>query len=658
MSVQVYVLGANHDSDEYKAALKLRNIINDGLCQLSVIGEVVIYANATLFGQDVKDIDLLMIGILQNYTPELYFINRENEYIKAKVNIHSFCTTIEIKSHDISGIFRNGTDIYVMYGEKAHCVTEQSNKQKISAKNFFERTLSMSPYITNLIWFTSTNSQEINSLLTVESNIMQSNVFARDVVLADIIQLLVWQRCPKFYNGSFNFDSNIISDTVRGMQRELDFFTKAKKCMGELTRKKIEQICFGNLTDKCILNENNTISILRGRAGTGKTVGLIQTALKLVDEKETRVLMLTFNRALVSDIRRLFALAELPDMFNHSCIMVCTMHSYFYKLINHCLYNDGLDGEDFIRNYSHYLIEMLQFLENEDVNGEYIQLIKSENMALDWEYVLIDEAQDWINNERDLIFKLFKKGHILVADGGQQFVRDVEGCDWSVVNNRNNIKLKYCLRQKSNIIKFLNKFTEKYGANVSKIADKEILLGGRVIIVSNDYLGSGIHSSELARLKALGNSCYDMLYLVPSDMVRKEHGEVNFALTDEFHRKGISFWNGLDNKTRLEYPTNLDDVRLLQYESARGLEGWTVVCLDFDVFLDIKDKQYNPQDMKDALLLESEEEKKLRYMYHWAMIPLTRAIDTLVITLRNKESHIGKLLKAISEEINDYVIWL
>lgn len=67
--------------------------------------------------------------------------------------------------------------------------------------------------------------------------------------------------------------------------------------------------------------------IYRGRAGTGKTVGLIRTAIHLVDEGQARVLMLTYNKALVSDIRRLFALAELPDMFEANCLHINTMHS-------------------------------------------------------------------------------------------------------------------------------------------------------------------------------------------------------------------------------------------------------------------------------------------------------------------------------------------
>ena len=45
--------------------------------------------------------------------------------------------------------------------------------------------------------------------------------------------------------------------------------------------------------DKLITNDDSgKLSIYRGRAGTGKTVGLIQTAIKLVDEEEANLYIL------------------------------------------------------------------------------------------------------------------------------------------------------------------------------------------------------------------------------------------------------------------------------------------------------------------------------------------------------------------------------
>ena len=140
MSVNVMVYGADHNSDEYIAALKLKQIIQDSLPEVA-IGTIVLFASATLMGQAVKDVDILMIGEIQNYSITAEFHTEAEGLVREKVKISSFCTTIEIKRHDISGIFVNGTDFYVKYGTRSHCVTQQSNKQKISAMRFFEKTL-------------------------------------------------------------------------------------------------------------------------------------------------------------------------------------------------------------------------------------------------------------------------------------------------------------------------------------------------------------------------------------------------------------------------------------------------------------------------------------------------------------------------------------
>ena len=57
-------------------------------------------------------------------------------------------------------------------------------------------------------------------------------------------------------------------------------------------------------------------------------------------------------------------------------------------------------------------------------------------------------------------------------------------------------------------------------------------------------------------------------------------------------------------------------------------------------------------------MLESPQERRKKYLYNWAMIPLTRAIDTLVITLRDPEAKVGKILRELSNEFPDFVSWI
>ena len=654
MSVNVMVFGAEQTSDEYVAAQKLKEIIDNSL-PASVVGEIVLFASATLMGQAVKDVDLLMIGQLQNYSVPAEF-NMPNEgLVRDRVTVSNFCTTIEVKRHDISGISVNGTDFYVKYGAKSHCVTAQSNKQKFAAMQFFERTLMESPYVTNVIWFTQATSGDIQKLLTNHGRIMPANVLGSEFHFKEMMQLLIWQKPPYKRGNTYIFDSSYRPNSMQAIQNALSLFSRTKAHMGEMTRRRIEQITNKAFQANSLVDTQGKVSIYRGRAGTGKTVGLIQTAIHLVDDKQARVLMLTYNKALVSDIRRLFALAELPDMFEANCLHINTMHAYFYQLANVVLYNSGLNGRSFLNEYETILSELLSFMVDQDA-VDMVKEICNADSSLDWDYILIDEAQDWSNLERDVILKLFDKGKIIVADGGQQFVRRIDVCDWSVIRERNNIKLKYCLRQKENLLAFVNAYSRKLDILGSKVLTKNNMPGGKVLVTTDDQLFR-VHSQEIDRLRAAGNIPYDMLYLVPHTLVKRSGGGSLFSRRHEFEQKGIFLWDGTDSRNRDGYSIDAEEVRLLQYDSSRGLEGWTVVCMDFDVFLEEKNAEYQDGAV-DILMLESPEERKKKYLYNWAMIALTRAIDTLVLTIQDPASETAGFLREIAQEHPDFVCWI
>jgi hypothetical protein len=342
-------------------------------------------------------------------------------------------------------------------------------------------------------------------------------------------------------------------------------------------------------------------------------------------------------------------------MFEANCLHINTMHSYFFQLTNAVLFNGQLSGNKFLEKYDSILKELLSFMSDDDAIDMVKEICVSDSM-LDWDYVLIDEAQDWSNLERDIILKLFDKGKIIVADGGQQFVRRINVCDWSIVRDRNNVKLKYCLRQKENLVDFVNAYSQKLEILGSKVLTKNNMPGGKVIITTDDNLFS-IHHQEMQRLSGSGNIAYDMLYLVPHALVERNYGVSSFALKTKFEQNGIFIWDGTAANNREGYSIDAEEVRLLQYDSARGLEGWTVVCMDFDVFLEEKSSEYQDGAV-DALMLESPKERKKKYLYNWAMIPLTRAIDTIVITVKDPTSETARLLKEISDQHPDFVSWL
>lgn len=99
-------------------------------------------------------------------------------------------------------------------------------------------------------------------------------------------------------------------------------------------------------------------------------------------------------------------------------------------------------------------------------------------------------------------------------------------------------------------------------------------------------------------------------------------------------------------------------LRIVQYDSCRGLEGWTVINYAFDDFYDYKYEQWlaAPQDLGG--LFDTKEELAAALAAQWAMIPLTRAMDTLVISISGHPSVVKDALMDVQKRRSDFIEWI
>jgi hypothetical protein len=107
--------------------------------------------NLKVCGGKCKDIDILVFG---SFDPP---IKRQNipcrtngkpgdETLKYRdLEVTSFCTILEAKSHSASGIRFRGPLAEVVYDGEWHNATDQSDQQNIALRNFFEDTLDWTP---------------------------------------------------------------------------------------------------------------------------------------------------------------------------------------------------------------------------------------------------------------------------------------------------------------------------------------------------------------------------------------------------------------------------------------------------------------------------------------------------------------------------------
>ena len=71
-----------------------------------------------------------------------------------------------------------------------------------------------------------------------------------------------------------------------------------------------------------------------------------------------------------------------------------------------------------------------------------------------------------------------------------------------------------------------------------------------------------------------------------------------------------------------------------------------------------KFKTYKEEINQEELALESFEEKRERFVNLWTLIPLTRAMDTLIITIKDKNTQIAKILREIYLKNPDNIEWI
>src|SRR5690606_24122775 len=133
MAVKIKIKG-NPDTNEHKDALALKEIFELEFRSGQINGEILIICNATLFGQETKDIDLIAIGKFEKYSQRIKTKHKSpdgiNDHEMRTVFINDFCFVFETKRHRVTDIRLDGLTLTVKYDKKRSDVTTQSENQK------------------------------------------------------------------------------------------------------------------------------------------------------------------------------------------------------------------------------------------------------------------------------------------------------------------------------------------------------------------------------------------------------------------------------------------------------------------------------------------------------------------------------------------------
>lgn len=289
--------------------------------------------------------------------------------------------------------------------------------------------------------------------------------------------------------------------------------------------------------------------------------------------------------------------------------------------------------------------------------------------------VLVDEGQDCFRDEKDILFNVFGFENLAVATGGQeQLIRHVELCKWTASNGKLIPHKKYTTgkksyRMKKNLLGLCNFVANKFGVSFNLDYLNTDDVGELIIDTRNTQTEKQVTEVfESIIVKGQLNECqpYESLLVlinskrenkensdfVESSVVINEYGnieeqfltnELEFAFQKALENVNV-FWDGTNNEIKRTIPPSYGEVRLIFYNSCRGLEAWGVTCFDIDVFFDKKRAEPDAEKYLMDDLHYTLDQRKNMYAATWTLMAMTRAIDTLYLKLANPNSILSKTI--------------
>jgi AAA domain len=648
------------EGDEFGAAKRLERRILDLWPDLarSRTDTVRIFVGLKMHGQKIEDLDLVVIGSFEDareFDPEWKFFPRDGEpYMPKVARVRNFALVIEIKSHDAIGVRFENTAAFVRYvrngNESWQCVTEKNRVQMFEFKKWLDRYGLDNVHVQNLVLFTGLKERDLPARPHI--------CIASDTSFERLLNVLGQVSGPREADRRVTLSYGSEEAFARLLAPNSPMFATLKPT--PLDRRRMDLIAKSALPDAWLEDLGERQVLLKGRGGVGKTIILLQMAYRAFDQSKTRSLVLTFNKALVADMRRTMSLLGVPRSIEKGGVAIETVHGFIGRLMHKLGVIDGYVG--FLEDYDAHKATLLGYLQSGTVTvDDLAAMMRTDSTDFDWDLVFIDEGQDWPGDEMAILNAVYGSRRLIVSDGVDQYVRD-SVADWTAGLPRGNSRtrrLRKCLRMKSNVASFVADVALRLGLEDWDLEPNLDAAGGRVIIYDGDLSAEPQRIVSLVeQASKLGNFPVDMLACVPPGSIMKSVQGLESAAAAAYSAIGGKVWDGTARDVREVYPTDRDELRFVQYDSCRGLEGWSTINYDLDQLWDYKARQWHAEDHEHDALVETREEAAARHAARWVMIPLTRAIDTLVIGLGSVPGPLRGVLRRVADRHPDFVEWL
>jgi hypothetical protein len=578
------------------------------------------------------DVDILVILDLdeaQGVPPQ----RRRDGSTSLPAEVGSAIIAIEVKQLDVDDLSRVGNQLFPVYdGTRGRRSVAQQARDAAYSVQEFARQSGVQPFVHAIVWLTEVDDETLYPI--------ESMVVGKSATWFSILDAAMQQRVIP------SATSREMIQAARAVRERL--LTRRKDSARDIQRvERLSRDLAGRAVVDALARRVGTAQIrLQGRGGSGKTTSLALLAVRLAEAGE-RVLILTFHRALQADIAHLVDGLLRPTGVAPNLVLVETAKSFFLSalvalgadvpktaggLINYAALDGALDETRAM------LVGGL-----DDPGGDVARLRRDDPSRFAFDYILIDEAQDWSDAERDFLRAIYGHRRLVLGDGQEQLIQRQQSCDWNdgvPAAEREVHRMEDSLRMLRNVATFANCCAHAMGFSTWHVNPREELSGGRTFIVTGD-VETPAFARALAAAAAVNKADpVDCLVCVPpADVEKDDDGRKRARFGTIAQEARLRIWDATDSTVRGAPPDGVDAIRIVQYASCRGLEGWITVALHLDDLYLQKTKypNLNPADppIDPAIVAR-----------RWLMIPLTRAVHTLVITLRDPESVVAGYLRA------------
>ncbi len=547
---------------------------------------------------------------------------------------------IEVKQQSRERFQIEGTEISPLYGRNAskRSVAKQVSDATVAVSQFLRRYTDERVFVHGLGWLTDVPERDLAAV--------PDYLAGREATWSSLLQAAATRARVLFDDPSRAY-RDAIATLGTALVNRRRVVPRDRAAVNRLTNATLAAGKFGEVREALGKRQIR----LAGRAGSGKSTLLALLAEYVARVRQERLLVLTYHHALCHEVERLIRSVVGDDALVDRHIRVATLVDFLADACSELgagipRIEDRIDYAKVDGAFGAFLAAEPAAERREE--AAVLQEVEPERFAFD--YVCVDEAQDCLDSERDVLRLLYPTNRIVLADGLDQLVRRQTPCDWTTGvarGDRVNVELGQSLRMSRNLAEFATAAADAMGVTGWRITPHPDLSGGRVVVAAHRY-DEALLRELVATLDDANLPHKDLLVCVPPGEIVADGARRDSHIAAMLRSQGYGVWNACDEAVRRTEVAALDEVRVVQYDSMRGLEGWCTLLVGLDTFY--RHRLGHPNLRQGDTTAPEVVAKR------WLLMALTRAAQTLAITLDDPESDVALWLRLATAALPEGVV--